>query len=29
VPALMRSALADVKRRFDPAGVMNPGVLID
>jgi alkyldihydroxyacetonephosphate synthase len=28
IPMLTRSALADVKRRFDPAGVMNPGVLI-
>ncbi len=28
VPSLMRSAYLDVKRRFDPAGVMNPGVLI-
>jgi alkyldihydroxyacetonephosphate synthase len=28
VPALMRAALADVKRRFDPSGVMNPGVLV-
>jgi alkyldihydroxyacetonephosphate synthase len=28
VPPLMRAALAAVKKTFDPAGVMNPGVLI-
>jgi alkyldihydroxyacetonephosphate synthase len=27
VPALLRTALGDVKRRLDPAGVMNPGVM--
>ena len=27
-PDLFRAALGDVKRRFDPAGVLNPGILI-
>ena len=28
-PGLFRAALGDVKRRFDPAGIMNPGILLD
>jgi alkyldihydroxyacetonephosphate synthase len=28
-PALFRSALANVKHTLDPAGILNPGVLID
>lgn len=28
-PALLRQALADVKHRLDPQGILNPGVLID
>jgi FAD/FMN-containing dehydrogenase len=26
-PALFRSALDDVRRRFDPAGILNPYIL--
>jgi alkyldihydroxyacetonephosphate synthase len=29
VPGLFQAALGDVKRRFDPCGVMNPGILLD
>jgi len=29
VPALFRDALGAMKRQFDPAGILNPGVLID
>jgi hypothetical protein len=29
VPQLMRQALAGAKAVMDPAGIMNPGVLID
>ncbi|MCE8537309.1 FAD-binding oxidoreductase [Ruegeria pomeroyi] len=28
-PALMRAAIAAMKSRFDPAGILNPGALID
>jgi alkyldihydroxyacetonephosphate synthase len=28
VPALFRAGLGDVKRRFDPAGILNPGILL-
>ena len=28
-PALFRDALAGAKRALDPAGVLNPGVLLD
>ena len=29
VPALFREAFAGAKERLDPAGIMNPGVLLD